>query len=79
MIATPVDAIGVNYYNPTRLSALPGSPLPFQMQPIPGYPVTAFGWPVIPAGLRDMLIELRARYGDGLPPIYVTENGCSCH
>jgi beta-glucosidase len=76
-IATPVDAIGVNYYSPTRLSALPGSPLPFQMQPIPGYPVTAFGWPVIPAGLRDMLGELRARYGDALPPVYVTENGCS--
>ncbi len=77
VIAAPVDAIGMNYYNPARLSALPGSPLPFRMQPIPGYPVTAFGWPVIPAGLRDMLLELRARYGDALPPIYVTENGCS--
>ncbi len=77
VIAAPVDAIGVNYYNPTRLSALPGSPLPFQLEPIPGYPVTAFGWPVIPGGLRDILIELRTRYGDGLPPIYVTENGCS--
>ncbi len=77
VIATPVDAIGVNYYSPMRLSALPGSPLPFSMQPIPGYPVTAFGWPVIPGGLRDILVELRVRYGDALPPLYVTENGCS--
>jgi beta-glucosidase len=77
VISAPVDVLGVNYYNPARLSALPDSPLPFQMQPIPGYPVTAFGWPVIPAGLRDLLLLLRERYGDALPPVYITENGCS--
>ena len=75
--ATPVDALGVNYYNPSRVSALPGSPLPYRTEPIPGYPVTAFGWPVVPDGLRQLLVELRERYGDALPPIYVTENGCS--
>ena len=67
----------MNYYSPTRLSALPDSPLPFQMQPIPGYPVTGFGWPVVPAGLRDLLLLLRERYGPALPPVYITENGCS--
>lgn len=77
VIGAPLDALGVNYYAPTRLSALPDSPLPFQMQPIPGYPVTAFGWPVIPAGLRDLLLLLRERYGAALPPIHITENGCS--
>ncbi|HXS64703.1 MAG TPA: GH1 family beta-glucosidase [Streptosporangiaceae bacterium] len=77
VISAPIDGLGVNYYNPTRLSALPDSPLPFQMQPIPGYPVTAFGWPVVPAGLSEMLGKLRERYGDGLPPVYITENGCS--
>jgi beta-glucosidase len=77
MISTPVDALGVNYYNPVRLSALPGSPLPFRMEPIPGYPVTAFGWPVVPDGLREILLLLRSRYGRALPPIYITENGCS--
>lgn len=77
VIAAPLDALGVNYYSPTCLSALPGSPLPFRLQPIPGYPVTAFGWPVVPDGLRQVLFGLRARYGDSLPPIYVTENGCS--
>jgi beta-glucosidase len=77
VISAPLDAYGVNYYSPTRLSALPDSPLPFQMEPIPGYPVTAFGWPVIPAGLTEMLTGLAERYGDRLPPVHITENGCS--
>jgi beta-glucosidase len=77
VIADPVDALGVNYYMPMRLSALPDSLLPFQLEPIPGYPVTAFGWPVIPAALTELLILLKERYGAALPPAYITENGCS--
>jgi beta-glucosidase len=78
VISAPIDALGVNYYNPTRLSApLPDSGLPFQMEPIEGYPVTEFGWPVIPAGLTELLTTLAKRYGDRLPPVYITENGCS--
>jgi beta-glucosidase len=77
VISTPVDALGINYYNPTRVSAAPQAPLPFGLEPIPGYPVTAFGWPVIPAGLTELLTQLAARYGDALPPVYITENGCS--
>jgi len=77
VISAPIDGLGVNYYMPTRLSALPDSPLPFRLEPIPGYPVTAFGWPVIPAGLTEILTSLRDWYGDALPPVYVTENGCS--
>jgi beta-glucosidase len=76
-ISVPIDGLGVNYYNPTRVSALAGSPLPFQMEPIAGYPVTAFGWPVIPAGLTELLVQLRDRYPELLPPVYITENGCS--
>jgi beta-glucosidase len=77
VISAPLDALGVNYYSPTRLSALPESPLPFQMEPIPGYPVTAFGWPVIPAGLTELLTMMAERYPGRLPPVYITENGCS--
>jgi beta-glucosidase len=47
------------------------------MEPIEGYPVTAFGWPVIPAGLTELLVQLRDRYAGRIPPIYITENGCS--
>ena len=78
VIATPIDALGVNYYNPTRVGA-PGeeSPVPFEVLPIEGVPTTAFGWPVVPDGLYDLLTGLRDDYGDALPPIYITENGCS--
>jgi beta-glucosidase len=92
IISAPVDALGVNYYNPTQISApatasagqsaqpefaRADSGLPFQFEPISGYPVTAFGWPVIPAGLTEILTTLAGRYGAKLPPVYITENGCS--
>jgi beta-glucosidase len=77
VISAPVDGLGVNYYNPTRVSALADSPLPFQMEPIDGYPVTNFGWPVVPAGLTELLVLLHSRYPGRLPPLYITENGCS--
>jgi beta-glucosidase len=32
---------------------------------------------VIPAGLTELLLQLRDRYADRLPPVYITENGCS--
>ena len=32
---------------------------------------------MVPSGLHDLLIGLRETYGDRLPPIYITENGCS--
>jgi beta-glucosidase len=76
VISAPIDALGVNYYFPTRLRTLPDSPLPFEMCAYPEAPATAFGWPVVPEGLHRLLGLLRDRY-PGLPPIYVTENGCS--
>ncbi|OKI15810.1 beta-galactosidase [Nocardiopsis sp. TSRI0078] len=78
LIAGSADGIGVNYYNPTPVTAPDeGSGLPFGFGEVPGAPVTAFGWPVVPEGLGRMIDLLRARYGDALPPLYVTENGCS--
>lgn len=76
------DALGVNYYNPTVVAAPePGDGLPFALPPYtdrhPGTPTTAFGWPVVPRGLYDLLTGLRRRYGERLPPLYITENGCS--
>jgi beta-glucosidase len=78
IIAAPLDGLGVNYYNPTRVAAPgPEHGLPFQDVPIEGVPRTAFDWPVVPDGLRELLVDLAARYGTGLPPIYITENGTS--
>jgi len=33
---------------------------------------TAFDWPVVPDGLRELLVGLSDRYGDAVPPIYMT-------
>jgi beta-glucosidase len=83
LIAQPLDLLGLNYYNPTLVAAVdpeatqePGI-LPFELCDIEGVPTTAFGWPVVPEGLTELLVGLRARYGDALPPILITENGCS--
>ncbi len=76
-IHQPLDFYGFNYYNPMRVAGAPeGSELPFQYVEIPGYPKTDFGWPIIPEGLRQVIGQLVERYPD-IPPIYVTENGCS--
>ncbi len=83
IIAQPLDFYGMNYYNPVRIGApidgreplVPG--LPFASLPIEGYPRTDFDWPVIPAGLHEVLLQLRDRYGNRLPPLHITENGAS--
>ncbi|MGH3992081.1 MAG: GH1 family beta-glucosidase, partial [Pseudonocardiaceae bacterium] len=78
VIASPIDFLGVNYYNPIRLAAPTGdTPLPFELVPIEGFPTTSFGWPVVPDGLRELLVGLAERYGERLPPVYITENGCA--
>ncbi|GAA3064336.1 GH1 family beta-glucosidase [Streptomyces glomeratus] len=89
VIAEPVDWYGINYYAPTRVGAPQGeeiafgglslpSELPFSVREIEGRPVTDFGWPVVPEALTELLTGFRERYGDRLPPVVVTENGCSC-
>ncbi|GLW73410.1 beta-glucosidase [Kitasatospora phosalacinea] len=78
LIAGPgLDGLGVNYYNPTRIAAPTDPGLPFAEAEIEGVPRTAFGWPVVPDGLRELLVGLQQRYGAALPPITITENGCS--
>ena len=77
-IAAPIDVLGVNYYNTMNVTAPPeGDPLPFAMADMPGVPVTGTGWPVVPDGLRRLLLTLKDRYGEALPPIQITESGCS--
>ncbi|MEO3887639.1 GH1 family beta-glucosidase [Nonomuraea sp. B5E05] len=76
-IAAPLDALGINYYHPTRIAAPTAEGLPFADAGITGHPTTAFGWPVVPDGLRELLTGLKARYGAALPPVLITENGCS--
>ncbi|RZU24972.1 beta-glucosidase [Streptomyces sp. BK239] len=88
VIAEPLDFYGVNYYAPTRVGAPQGTEidfggvrmpaeLPFSVQEIEDVPVTDFGWPVVPEGLTELLTTFKDRYGDRLPPVVITENGCS--
>ncbi|MGV9594186.1 GH1 family beta-glucosidase [Streptomyces tendae] len=88
IIAEPLDWYGVNYYAPTRVGAPRGAEiefggvtlpaeLPFSVREIEGRPRTDFGWPVVPEGLTELLTGFRDRYGDRLPPVVITENGCS--
>lgn len=91
-IATPLDWFGINYYQPVLVAA-PGSEkkqapmegarlpegLPFEPLDLTGYPLTDFGWPIVPDGLREIVMTFKERYGEKLPPIYITESGCSYH
>ncbi|MEV5434704.1 GH1 family beta-glucosidase [Streptomyces sp. NPDC052682] len=88
VIGEPLDWYGVNYYAPTRVGAPQGTEiefggvtmpaeLPFSVRQIEGRPVTDFGWPVVPEGLTELLTGFRDRYGDRLPPVVITENGCA--
>jgi beta-glucosidase len=88
VISEPLDWYGINYYAPTRVGAPGGTDseygglalpaeLPFSVREIEGRPTTDFGWPVVPEALTELLTGFRDRYGDRLPPIVITENGCS--
>jgi beta-glucosidase len=76
VIAQPLDFYGVNYYEP-QCAAAPGegNPLPFELRPIEGFPHTSNDSPIVPDGLRELLVRFAGRYD--LPPVYITENGCS--
>jgi len=76
VIAQPLDALGVNYYNPTAVRA-PTGELPFDLVRLEGYERTGFDWPVVPGALRETLVELLHRRYRSLPPLWITENGCA--
>lgn len=81
IITTPVDWLGLTYFHPYVTGAPKTGEAaarePFEPLVTGGDPQTTMGWPIVPSGLGDILTDLRARYGDRLPPLVVTENGCS--
>jgi beta-glucosidase len=66
------DFLGINYYFRTVVRSdgqhgfVEAAPTDVER--------TQMGWEVYPQGLRDLLVDFRARYSN-LPPIYITENG----
>ena len=80
LISTPTNFYGVNFYNPTTVTAAPeGSPIPFERVPTPGAPVTGFGeeWPIVPEALTELLVGMKQQFGEALPPIIISENGAA--
>ncbi|MGW6448188.1 GH1 family beta-glucosidase [Lentzea sp. NPDC055074] len=80
-IATPIDWIGVNYYNPTRVAPadpdfVPAGPHAglrgVALQPPQGE-LTGFGWEQNADAFTELLVRL-SRDVDGIP-LVVTENG----
>ncbi len=88
-IHQPLDFYGLNYYYPVKVATGRGPAdsltgpaeamvrLPFHMAAFPEYGTTGFGWPVAPDHLGALLREMKDRYGDALPPLYITESGAS--
>jgi beta-glucosidase len=82
IIATPVDLLGVNYYQPTVVAARIGTP------PKPSFPgsegvefvsqdrpTTVMDWPIDADGLCGLLVRLGRDYPG--TPIMITENGAA--
>ena len=82
IISSPVDLLGVNFYNPGLVGHTDGddggSPIfpgcdDVAMMDIPGEH-TAMGWPVDETGFHELLVRLHTDYGI---PLVVTENGAA--
>jgi beta-glucosidase len=73
-IARPLDFLGVNYYFPTTVRTSLDAPLQAEVVPARGH-TTAMGWAVDASGLHELLLRLRADYGD--LEIWITENGAA--
>ena len=73
----PGDFIGVNYYSRGLTRAAPEAPPlgAVRMPPPCTAESTTMGWEVYPAGLTEILLWVRERYGS--PPVYITENGAA--
>lgn len=78
-LRTPLDFLGINYYNRTIFGNDPNTPLvQFREAELPKQhrgPLTDMGWEVWPDSFHDLLVRM-AREHPGIP-IEITENGCS--
>ncbi|BAM91937.1 putative beta-glucosidase [Bradyrhizobium oligotrophicum S58] len=71
-IARPVDWFGLNHYSPHYVRA-DSNLIGAGFGPAPdSVPRSSNGWPVVPDGFRDTLIDIHQRFR---LPIYVLENG----
>lgn len=75
LISQPIDFYGQNIYNGNRIR-MGENGKPEVVKRYDGFPKTALGWPITPESLYWGPYFLYERYKC---PIYITENGLSCH
>jgi len=73
--AGDLDYLGLNYYRRDSVRARSDRPFDWEIGAAPGSEQTLMGWHVASDGLRDVLIDLNARYAPA--EIVVTENGAA--
>jgi beta-glucosidase len=71
--ANPVDFLGVNFYAPAYVRHDEAFALGARWWDTNPDKVKAFNGPVRPDAFHDLLMRIRADYGN--PPVYITENG----
>jgi len=83
---TKNDWLGLNYYFDTRVGAsYEAKPVPHSNSALLGLTIdstpegelTDMGWPINPEGLTHLLVRWHKEFGDRLPKIFITENGCA--
>lgn len=89
-VAGSSDFFGLNHYNTMYASHVPegqeannyvyanGGVFKDQRVALttdPSWKFTDMQWPIVPWGLRELLLWISKRYDN--PPIYITENGCA--
>lgn len=71
----PIDWLGVNFYFNSRIG--PKGADGSHMLDHSARNHTDMGWPITPHGLSTLLLKWHRVYGDLIPELYVTENGCA--
>jgi beta-glucosidase len=81
-INAPIDVLGINFYQPSYVSAKPGTPAAPDQPGSEGIafrdpdgPVTDMNWLIEPSGLTRLLKRIHDDY-DGIPML-ITENGAA--
>jgi len=74
VIATPLDFVGANNYSRRFVRASPDGGAPLDVR-APSGELTAMGWEIYPAGIREVLTRLHREYG--IRSLFVAENGAA--
>ena len=84
----PIEWLGINFYFNARIGHQLTNPVDQQYDIVgalvggvpenaPVGPTTDMGWPITPQGIGDLLVRWTREYGDVLPQMFITENGCA--